>query len=477
MDETNCANLDRLFYPRSIAVVGASPKVGMRMQANNYIKGSINQNFKGMIYPVHPKAENTMGFKSYARVRDIPDEVDLVIFAVPASAVLGVMEDCVEKGVKFVHFFTAGFSESGREEYAEIEEKIVCMAKDSGIRIVGPNCMGLYCPEGGLAFQPEFPAEAGSVGFFSQSGQLASYFIHLGAARGLTFSKVVSFGNASDLQAHDFLNYLAMDEKTEVIGSYLEGLKYGRGFFEAARNMVGKKPLVIYKGGQTEGGGRATQSHTGAIAGSQQIWESFCKQSGIISVSSMEEMACTLSALKKIPLPVRSNVAVLGGAGGGSVTMTDIAEKEGLKVPHLSQKTVDTLREVVPPEGSSVKNPLDVGFNFFFQGNLPRLMTLLRDDPIVDALIFVQPMGILSHFIGNSGVEMLRKLTMESRDILGKPLLLVLEKDIWQLHEDLQKAIEASYHEAGIATFPTFQMAARVFDNLRKYGDYLSALE
>ncbi len=477
MDSANYAELDRLFYPRSIAVIGASPKNGVRVQANNYIKGSINQNFKGTIYPVHPKARNTMGFKSYASVRDIPDDIDLVIFAVPASAVLEVMEDCVRKSVKFVHLYTAGFSESGRDEYEEIEAEILRMAKENDIRIVGPNCMGLYCPDGGLAFQPEFPTDVGSVGFFSQSGQLASSFVLMGAARSLKFSKVVSFGNASDLQPHDFLRYLAQDPKTDVIGSYLEGLKYGREFFEAARNVTRTKPLVIYKGGQTEGGGRATLSHTGAIAGSQKIWESFCKQTGIISVGSLEEMACTLATLKKVPLPRNANVAVLGGAGGGSVTMTDIAEQEGLKVPHLSEKTVRALQEMVPPAGSSVKNPLDLGFNFFMGEKIPRLMTLLRDDPVIDALIYVQPLGLFNRIIGSSAVQMAMKMTLEAKNQLEKPLLVVLENGVWQLPEDLQREAEASYHGADIATFPDFRMGARVFNHLRRYREYLASLD
>ncbi|MBW1709811.1 MAG: hypothetical protein JRJ73_07990, partial [Deltaproteobacteria bacterium] len=177
---------------------------------------------------------------------------------------------------------------------------------------------------------------------------------------GFRYSKVVSYGNASDLQSHDFLKYLAQDENTKIIGAYIEGLKDGRAFFEEAKSITREKPIVAWKGGETEGGSRATQSHTGSLAGSYKIWRALCRQSGIIPVISMEELLTTLAALQKLPLPQGTNVAILGGAGGGSVTMTDAAEREGLKVPHLSEKTIRALEEFVPLQGSSVKNPLDM---------------------------------------------------------------------------------------------------------------------
>ena len=172
MSDPILKELHYLFHPKNIAVVGASPKSDplMMSQGNNYIKGSIEQNFTGKIFPVHPRAKSILGIQAYARVRDIPDPVDLVIFTVPADASLEVMKDCVATGVKFVHLYTAGFGESGREAYMELEKQLIDLARSNGIRIVGPNCMGLYCPEGGLAFQPLFPNVPGPVGFFSQSG-------------------------------------------------------------------------------------------------------------------------------------------------------------------------------------------------------------------------------------------------------------------------------------------------------------------
>ena len=195
MSDNLLQELHPLFHPKNIAVVGASPKIDLMMmsQGNNYIKGSIEQNFSGKIFPVHPRAKAILGFPAYPRVRDIPEPLDLVIFTVPAEASLEVMKDCVEKEVKFVHLYTAGFGESGRDDFLEMEKKLIDLARKNGIRIVGPNCMGIYCPEGGLAFQPLFPNVPGPVGFFSQSGQMAGMFVMNAASQGLRFSKVVSF--------------------------------------------------------------------------------------------------------------------------------------------------------------------------------------------------------------------------------------------------------------------------------------------
>ena len=475
MDETH-NSLDRLFMPRSIAIVGASPKDGPRVQGNNYIRGSIGLGYKGKIYPVHPSGENILGFQSYKSVRDIPDEIDLVIFSVPIKAVLKVMADCVAKGVKFVHLFTAGFSETGVAEFAETEKQMMAIARNGGIRIVGPNCMGIHCPEGGLSFQPFYPNDSGPVSFFSQSGQLAGFFLMLGGAHKIGFSKVVSFGNAIDLKAHDFLAYLADDPKTEIIGSYLEGLTHGREFFEAAKKVTPKKPLIIYKGGQTEGGARATRSHTAAIAGSQEIWQAMCRQTGIITVDSLQEMTCTISAFQRAPLPKGNRIAIVGGAGGASVTMTDLAEKEGLKVPHLSAESVEQLREFIPPAGNSVMNPLDLGFEAYQSNAFTTLLKCLREDPNIDALFFLQPIGIFHLFMGRLGVKGIIELTLLIKDQLGKPFYPIVEReDVFGGREYIDEVTER-YHEGGLPTFPSFEIGAKVLNNLWNYQQYLSAI-
>ena len=249
--------LKQLFYPKNIAIIGATSKRDWGWSSgNSWITGSFKMGFQGAIYPVHPKARTILGLKVYPSILDIPDEIDLAVFTVPLAVVPQVMDQCVKKGVRFVHLLTAGFSETGAHDSSDIEKTLIETAGKGGVRVIGPNCMGLYCPEGGLSWSKDFPAESGSTGVFSQSGQLAYQIVMRGGDQGLRYSKAVSFGNASDLQAHDFLSYLAQDDKTEIIGAYLEGLKDGRAFFEAARKTALKKPLVLWKGGQTEGGSR-----------------------------------------------------------------------------------------------------------------------------------------------------------------------------------------------------------------------------
>ena len=204
--------LKRLFYPKNIAIIGATSKRDWGWSNGNaWIAGSSKMGFQGTIYPVHPKARAILGVKAYPTILDIPDEIDLAVFTVPLAVVPQVMEQCVRKGVRFVHLLTAGFSETGTGDNAELEKSLVEKAGKGGVRVIGPNCMGLYCAEGGLSWTNDFPSQPGSTGLFSQSGQLAYQIVIRGADQGLLYSKVVSFGNASDLQAHDFLRYLARD--------------------------------------------------------------------------------------------------------------------------------------------------------------------------------------------------------------------------------------------------------------------------
>jgi acyl-CoA synthetase (NDP forming) len=468
--------LHHLFYPRSIAVVGASAKgSGFMWGGNTFIEGAIKMNFQGRIYPVHPSANTILGLPCYRSVRDIPEAVDLVILSIPHSAVPAVMEDCVAGKVRFVHSFNAGFSETGRKENIEMEKELIRIGRQGGIRVIGPNCMGIYCPEGGVAWTNQFPTLSGRVGFVSQSGQLAGLFVRESSPHGINFSKIVSFGNAGDLQCHDFLDYFAKDEKTKTLGAYLEGIKDGRAFLEKARELTRKKPFVVWKAGQTEGGGRAVQSHTAAIAGSAEIWNALFKQAGIISVNTLEELVFTVATLQYgMALPKSNNMAILGGAGGGSVTMTDAAEREGLRVPHLSEKTIRSLEAFIPLEGNSVKNPLDMMAPLFKPENVIRLMALLRDEPNIDGLIFSQRLDWFIEAGGRSLLDMAVEMTSESLKGLGKPVYVVLEKSFSLEGDAARREVFDRLQRKGIAAFPSFEMAARVINNLYLYNKFLT---
>jgi len=459
-----------------VAVVGASPRAtGPRVGGNGYIESSISLGIQGKIFPVHPSAESILGFKSYRSVQEIPEAVDLAILCIPYSAVLPVMQGCVDKGVKFVHIFAAGFSETGRKENTETERQLIKLAQKGGIRLVGPNCLGVYCPEGGLAWRKYFPKEPGPFAFVSQSGQLAEEVIKESMFQGLRFSKVISFGNAGDLQCHDFLDYLARDDKTKIIGLYLEGLKDGRAFSEVVRDLTRKKPLVVWKGGQSEGGSKATVSHTAAIAGSPEIWQALCRQSGIISVNSSEELIFTVSALQKYPLPRGPNVAILVESGGTGVTMADTAERGGLKVPRLSERTLRGLEEFVPFQGSNVRNPLDMMSSLFDKENFRKLITLLRDDPVIDTFIFsiTQLVDRYNEIGGRPFLDGTIRMTIEGARELNKPFFVVFGKARSLEGAGVRQDVMEKYHLAGIAAFPSLQMAVRVIANMVRYRGYL----
>jgi len=469
-------SLDNLFLPKNIAVVGATTKKKWGWSSgNSWIAGSLAMGLPGAIFPVHPKADTIMGYKAYQSILDIPAEIDLAIFTIPLSGVIDVLKQCIKKRIKFVHLLTAGFSETGKDEFKGVEEEIVRVARAGGIRLVGPNCMGVYCPDGGLSWNAELPSTPGSVGLFSQSGQLASDIIRNSESLKPRFSKAVSFGNASDLKANEFLSYMAEDEKTEVIAGYIEGLGDGRAFFEAARRITPQKPLVIWKGGQTKGGSRATQSHTAAIAGSQAIWDAMCKQAGIISVSSLDEMVNTLQALQMMPLPTGNRVALLGGAGGGSVTMTDVAEKEGLSVPQLSDKTIEQLEVFIPVQGSSSKNPLDIMAVLFNENNFHRVIELLREDTNTDALIFNLNPAWIYRGMSRSKLLLLIESIVQAVNMLQKPLFISLEqKENPQLAFIREEMVEL-FNQDEIATFPNFSLTARIINNLIQYHKFRQA--
>ena len=470
--------LHRLFYPQSIAMVGASPRGSSGFGGNGPILGAIKQNFQGQIYPVHPKARTILGYKAYASVRDIPGDVDLVIFSVPLAVVEKVMEDCAAKGVKFVHLYTSGFSETGRPEHAQIERNIAQIARKNNIRVVGPNCMGVYCPDGGLAWGEMFQTRPGDIGVFSQSGQLANAFIVNGESHQLSFSKVISFGNASDLQAHDFLDYLSEDPKTRIIAAYLEGLNQGREFFNLAGRISHQKPLVIYKGGVTAGGSRATMSHTASLAGSPEIWSGLCRQSGIIPVNSKEELITTVSAFRRMPLPKGNRVALFGGAGGGSVTMTDLLEIRGLAVPSLSELAVQDMESTMPIEGHSVKNPIDMVPALFDRGMFMKIMSILEAEEQIDAVfLYIFSPGPVTGRLGNSGhsgLDMFSRIVIEGAKSIRKPFYCVLERDENRERDLLLGQLKGRLQEAGIPTFPSLDLGARAAMNMYRYQQFLS---
>ncbi len=462
--------LDFLFHPRSVAVVGVSAKQRDWGGGELFVRALRLMKFPRPIYPVNPRAEKVMGMRCYPSVREIPGPVDFVISSIPAPAVPRLMDDAAAKGVRAIHFFTAGFRETGEKKLAALEGQVLERARAAGIRLVGPNCMGLYCPAGGLSFNREFPTEPGNVAFVSQSGLNAEELVLYAALRGVRFSKVISYGNATDLDESDFLNYLADDPETEIITCYIEGVKDGRRFLEALEAASAVKPTVVLKGGLTGAGSRAAESHTGSLAGSAEVWEAACRQAGVVTVDTLQELEDVLVTFRFLPKPAGRGVAIVGVGGGSSVLSADLAEHVGLKVPALSRRVQAKLREFTPLAGTSVRNPLDtVGMGP--GGQLLKAVRLVASSPNIHTFVMQSRIDWnpnanqdVAQFIQQS-VDVLK----ESHEAAGKPIAAV----VWPpLSTGTMKRIVDFQRAAADAGLPVYWGVERALRSISKFIDW-----
>lgn len=352
-------DLDFLFHPGSVAVAGSLRDINS--PAVRYLRQYSSCGFSGQLYAVSRTAtEHIAGVcPCYPCLGDIPGPVDYVIACVPATVLSEFIDDCVDKRVKAVHIFTGRLRETSDPDLERLEQDVVKRLRASGIRVLGPNCMGIYCPQSGMTFRSEFPREPGPVAFLSQSAGNAGHLASLGIGRGLRFSKVISYGNGTDLNETDFLEYLTDDPQTRVIALYVEGVRDGRRFLKALTRAAVAKPVVVMKGGRSRAGARAAASHTASLAGSRVGWEVALRQAGAIRVESMEEMADVLLAHVFLPVPRGGNVAVLCGGGGDTVSSSDQCEAAGLDVPALPPSVREQLQHQLPSVANLVNNPVD----------------------------------------------------------------------------------------------------------------------
>ncbi len=351
-------DLDFLFHPNSIALVGITTAKTWHWTLT-FLEGLLEIGFDRPLYLVNPKGGELKGHKIYTSLKEVPGKVDYVIGLVNAHIAPKLVEECAQKGVRAIHFCTAGFSETGEEDRVKLESELIEVARRKGIRILGPNCMGIYCPKSRLSYSPAFPEESGPVGVISQSGGNSIYLVRQAAQRGVRFSKVISYGNASDINESDLLEYLTHDVDTKIIALYIEGIKDGQRFRRALEEATKEKTVILLKGGATEGGARAAAGHTAALSGSRTTWDALCKQLGIISVSSIEEMIDVLVTLLFLPLPAGRNVVLLGAGGGASVLIADEFESRGLRILPLPPEIVAQIREFTPIAGNILRNPVD----------------------------------------------------------------------------------------------------------------------
>jgi acyl-CoA synthetase (NDP forming) len=344
------------------------------------------------VYPINPRASEIAGLPAYPSLSAVPGDVEYVISCVPASAVLALIDESRAKGVRTLHLFTGRFGETGDAEAAALEREVQARAADAGIRLIGPNCMGVYDAAGGMAFRPDLPREPGDVAFLSQSGNNSIELMLHGASRGLRFSKVVSYGNALDLTEADFFDYLADDPDTRLVGAYIEGARDGRRLFEALRRCAAVKPVVILKGGRTGAGSRTAASHTAALAGRRQVWSAALRQAGAVEVDTFDELIDMLVAFAFLRGDVAvgelaAAVGVVGGGGGRAVQSADVCEEAGLRVPKLPEAIRTMLREKAPDLADWVDNPVDQSILAGSAVSGARVLEMMLDSPEFEVLI------------------------------------------------------------------------------------------
>ncbi len=378
--------LEPFFSPGRIAVIGASSDPNK--MGNNVVRNLIGFGFHGEIYPVNRHALEIAGLRCYSSVEELPEKPDLAIVIIPAPGVPGVLRDCGEAGIGHVIIQSGGFSETGDKGRAR-EEELQKIAREYGIRVMGPNCIGVIDTHTPLntTFVVGVP-DRGDIGFVSQSGAVVVSVMDWSQSKGIGFSRIATMGNQMDVSAMETMQAVADNPNTRVLTTYIEGISDGRKFLDVAREISLKKPFLALKGGQSEKGADAVTSHTGALSGSMEAWEAAFRKSGVLQVNNMQEMFDQARALAWQPLPAGKRVAILTNAGGFGILAVDALLQHGLEMAPLTDQTKAWLRERIPPAGS-VNNPVDI-----VAGTGPATYALVLDallaDETVDAVIVIQ---------------------------------------------------------------------------------------
>ncbi|MFZ2148341.1 MAG: acetate--CoA ligase family protein [Sedimentisphaerales bacterium] len=386
-----CMGLESFFNPKSVAIVGASrqkSKVGYEILANLMGAG-----YKGKIYPVNPQADTIEGLKCYPDLESIKQVPELVIIIVPAKIVPAIMQQCAKIGVKAVIIITAGFKEVGSEGKA-LEEQVIQTARQAGIRVIGPNCLGVIVPANKLnaSFGGDIPT-AGGIAYLSQSGALLAAILDIANANSIGFSKLVSIGNKADVDELDVIKAVSNDKDTKVIAGYLESITDGDAFVRQAEQISHIKPILLIKSGGTQAGAKAASSHTGSLTGSETAYESAFERAGIIRCDSIKQQFDYAQAFAEQPLPAGPRVAVITNAGGPGIMAADSIEQRGLTFAKLNDETVRKLESELPP-AANLYNPIDV-LGDALADRYEFALSVVIDDPNVDiVLVLLTPQAM-----------------------------------------------------------------------------------
>jgi acyl-CoA synthetase (NDP forming) len=485
-------NLDHLFNPKSIAVIGASRSPGK--VGTMTLLSIIGGGFKGEIYPINPKEEEILGLKAYKSVKETPSKADIAIICVPTPSVPQVVKECAGAKVRFGVVISSGFGEVDKEG-KDLQQEVVKIAKKGGMRLIGPNCMGMASSQAHFyALMNMLIPMAGDVSVVSQSGTLGSLCMVYASEQSVGFNKFISSGNEADLHTEDFIEYLALDPETKVIFSFLEGIRDGRKFLSAAKEATKRKPFIVLKGGVTEAGAKAASSHTGSMAGSTFVYNAAFKQAGITQAIDEKDAIGLIKAFSLLSSPKGRKVGIVSAWGGTGVLASDACAKEGLDVVDLPPKVMEELNRILPPFWSH-RNPVDLTAAGIF-GDFRVLLTksveaLLKSDNI-DAIICTIPCfkslleGIIPR-MDSSIASMFSETSMggitagfekEIADELiklkryQKPIAGVVIGFYEQRESEGIKLLE----DNGIPVYETPNKAAYVLAKLIEYREYLEAV-
>jgi acetyltransferase len=475
------AQLDNLFNPKAVAVIGASNYFGK--WGYNVLNRVLSHKQGREIYAVNNKEDKVFGMKAYKSVVEVPGLVDFAVITVPFQDVPAAVEDCVRKGVMSAVIISGGLAETG-EEGARIQGQTLELARRGGIRFIGPNCLGFCNPYANFCTAPFLPPiEAGPVALISQSGNSGQAILDYGLQMGVGFSKFISSGNEADLHFEDYLEYLAQDEKTEIILGYVEGLREGQRFLELAKEITKRKRMVIMKVGRTDVGTRAARSHSAALAGFDEVLDSAFKQCGVIRVDKLHEMVDVAVALLGQSLPRGKRVGVLSMSGGMAVIAADALRTEGLELPPLSAATMEKLKTMMSRRWSG-GNPVDPAGDFV---NYQALWPMIEDENF-DAILVIGGVAMTSgfatwapasmkHAVEEVGKQMEEaelesiKTTIDLMAKHRKPVLFAVGAEPFESEGKVSLKLKESH----LNLYPDPEEAAKVLAHLVGYSEYLGA--
>ena len=454
-----------VFLPQTIALIG---KTGPAKGGSMFLNALVKQGYTGKVYVISTNGGPTGDYEPCGSIDALPGGIDYAILCVPSREVPDAVRGLAKKGIKAAHVFSSGFGDLETDEGRRLEAELARACRETGVRVIGPNCLGVFSPAVGVAFPPGiFPKGVGTVGMISQSGGTTQALAWCGAHYAYRINKAVSLGNTVDLSVEDFLEYMIGDREIEVIGLYLEGSADAARFIDLVRRGSAVKPIVVLKVGMSEAGAKAASSHTGIMAGSGRVWDAALRQAGAIRVSTFEEMVNTISAFTKRRGAVGRRVALVNRGGGEGVVAADVLPGMGLVVPPFAKETREKLASIIPSEGTGFVNPIDFSLVGGLPGVFEKMLAIIDDDPVTDVIIYQHQIEFAHLFREGYNqylLDAMVKFASGSKKTFIVVMPLYYSGDEWLRSFDY-------LNERGISTHPGIEAAGAAIRNLAAYQE------